>query len=236
MSMTCKNNLVGYLFSLWFLFHIKYCQLGPKCVPDARWFYEVIPLGSLGWVGLDVSWLRLLERFLSLMVTAQAGEHSSWRVCRAPWQVVLGRGLPSEFQWVAQVLWFVLSPPRAKFLIIMSTPSFACLEKRCGCLAILPSSLPSMSVVTFSNTGLGLWVFSVRVVSSLVNPECCLIWNRNWRSDTLSSKNKNNGRKGKGEKEEEEEEKKAVFEQKCILLETEICAQFFSSINILLET
>lgn len=69
MSMTCKNNLVGYLFSLWFLFHIKYCQLGPKCVPDARWFYEVIPLGSLGWVGLDVSWLRLLERFLSLMVT-----------------------------------------------------------------------------------------------------------------------------------------------------------------------
>lgn len=163
MSMTCKNNLVGYLFSLWFLFHIKYCQLGPKCVPDARWFYEVIPLGSLGWVGLDVSWLRLLERFLSLMVTAQAGEHSSWRVCRAPWQVVLGRGLPSELQWVAQVLWFVLSPPRAKFLIIMSTPSFACLEKRCGCLAILPSSLPSMSVVTFSNTGLGLWVFSVRL-------------------------------------------------------------------------
>lgn len=83
-----------------------------------------------------------------------------------------------------------------------------------------------------------VWGFrlSVRVVPSLVNPERCLVWNRNWSSDTLSSKNKNNGRKGKGEKEEEEEEKKAVFERKCILLETEICAQIFSSINILLET
>lgn len=190
----------GILIQPWVsFFHIKYCQLGLKCVPDARWFYEVIPLGSLGWGWLDVSWLQLLERFLSLMATARAGERSSWRVCWAPWQVVLGRGRPSKLQQVLQVLWVVLSPPMAKFLIVTTTPSLACLEKAMWlpCHPAVHSASDVCGDILIHRVG--AFVFSVRVVPSLVDPDTYLfgIEIEDQRTDTLSNKNREEGKRRK---------------------------------------